>query len=84
MLLKNISREGMEIVESMLAFHPERRITAKEALDSEWLRLGNEGEEGLGTEDDSANPALLETPVPSGGVEVANGNSLPGSSKHYG
>ena len=35
MLLKNISRKGMEIVESMLAINPDRRIAAKEALDSE-------------------------------------------------
>ena len=49
---KNISRKGMEIVESMLALSPERRVTAKEALDSEWLRLEGEGLEGLGTEKD--------------------------------
>ena len=81
LLLKNISREGMEVVESMLAFQPERRIAAKEALDSEWLRLESEGEEGLETEDDSASPALLGAPVPSGGGGVANGDSLPGNSK---
>ena len=65
MLLKNISREGMETVESMLALPPERRITAKEALDSEWLRLEDEGQ-GVETEG-LAGPALLEVPTPSGG-----------------
>ena len=78
MLLKNISREGMEIVESMLAIHPGRRIAAKEALASEWLR---QREEGLETEEGSARPGLLEAPVPSGGGEAANEESLPGNSK---
>ena len=69
MLLKNISWEGMETVESMLALPPECRITAKEALDSEWLRLEDEGQGGLETEG-LAGPALLEVPAPSG-VEAA-------------
>ena len=38
MLSKNISQNGIEFVESTLAYPPERRIAAKEALDSEWLR----------------------------------------------
>ena len=63
MLLKNISREGMETVESMLALPPECRITAKEALDSEWLRLEDEGQ-GVET-DGMAGPALPEIPAPS-------------------
>ena len=65
MLLKNISQEVMETVESMLALPPECRITAKEALDSEWLRLEDEGQGGLETEG-LADPALLEVPTPSG------------------
>ena len=36
---KNISQKGMEVVGRMLALRPERRVTAKAALDSEWLRL---------------------------------------------
>lgn len=38
MLSKNISLKGIEFVESTLAYPPERRVAAKEALDSEWLR----------------------------------------------
>ena len=79
MLLKNISLKGIETVENMLVLHPERRIAAKEALDSEWLRLGDEGLEELETED-SAGAALPEVPAPSG-AEVANGYSLQGSCK---
>ena len=104
MLAKNISRKGMEIVESMLAFHPERRIPAKEALDSEWLQLEEEGQDGLevqedegrewweieeddrqggqGTEEHTAGPAISWALTPSG-AEVANGDSLPGSSKEW-
>ena len=66
MLVKNISRKGMEIVESMLAFQPERRIPAEEALDSEWLRLEDEGQEGQETVDDSVGPALPEVPASAG------------------
>ena len=38
MLSKEISQKGIEFVESSLAYPPERRIEAKEALDSAWLR----------------------------------------------
>ena len=79
MLLKNISLKGIEIVENMLVLHPERRITAKEALGSEWLRIRDEGLEELETED-SAGPVLPEVPAPSG-AEAANGDSLQSSSK---
>lgn len=44
MLLREISLTGVEFVEGMLAYPPERRLTAMEALGSEWLRL-EEGEE---------------------------------------
>ena len=69
MCQKNVSRKGMEIVGRMLALHPERRVTAKAALDSEWLRL-----------EDLAGAVSPEVPAPSGG-QVANGNLLPGSSE---
>ena len=80
MLLKNISRKGMDIVESMLAFHPERRITAKEALASEWLRLEEEGWEGMERKD-SAGPALPKVPASISRAEIANGDSLLANSK---
>ena len=34
---KYISQEGIKFVESTVALLPEKRITAKQALDSEWL-----------------------------------------------
>ena len=82
MLQKNISRNGMEIVESMLALSPEGRISAKEALDSEWLRLGDETQEGLETDEDEGQewweaeedlegPALPEV-VAASGAAVAS------------
>ena len=37
MLTKNVSQKGIEFVERTLAYPPEHRIGAKEALDSEWL-----------------------------------------------
>ena len=43
MLPKNIGQNGMEFVESTLAYPPERRIAANEALDSERLRLELKG-----------------------------------------
>ena len=43
MISKNISKEGIEFVERMLALLSDRRIAAKEALDSEWLRPAGEG-----------------------------------------
>lgn len=38
MLSREISLTGVEFVEGMLAYPPERRLTAMEALGSEWLR----------------------------------------------
>ena len=70
MLLKNISRKGMEIVESMLAINPDRRIAAKEALNSEWLR----------PEEDMAGSALPGAPAPSE-AEVVDGDLPQGNSK---
>ena len=49
MLSKNISQKGIEFVGNMLAYDPERRIAAKEALDSEWLRPDCGEKAGLGT-----------------------------------
>ena len=43
MLLKNISKAGVEIIERMLYLSPELRVTAVQALGSEWLRLEDEG-----------------------------------------
>ena len=43
MLSKNISKEGIELLERMLALPPDRRVAAKEALGSEWLRFESEG-----------------------------------------
>ena len=75
LLRKNINQQGIEIVESMLALPPERRITAQDALGSGWLQLEGEEQEELETEGDSAGPALPEVPAPSG-AEAANGDSL--------
>ena len=44
MLLKNISQKGIELVERMLVLAPEHRVSAREALESEWLRLEDEEE----------------------------------------
>ena len=41
MLAKNISKSGIKFVERALAYPPERRITASEALELEWLRPEN-------------------------------------------
>ena len=51
MASKNISKSGIKFVERALAYPPEHRITAREALDLEWLRPG------LGTEEDWTGPA---------------------------
>lgn len=51
MLSKNISSAGVEVIERMLALSPELRITAGQALRSEWLRLGHEGATGPETEE---------------------------------
>ena len=51
MLAKNISKSGIEFVERALAYPPERRIAAKEALDVEWLRLEDRVVGGQETED---------------------------------
>lgn len=50
MLSKNISKAGVEIIERMLSLSPELRVTAKQALGSEWLRLEDEGAAGPETE----------------------------------
>ena len=38
MISKNISRHGIEFVERALSYPPERRITARGALELRWLR----------------------------------------------
>ena len=87
MLSRNISRVGIEFVGRMLAYPPECRIGAKEALNSKWLRLEGEGAEEPETE--HAGQVLPEEPAPSrpevvaggspsgsGGVRVGPGNSV--------
>ena len=62
---KNISKGGIEFVERALAYPPEYRIAAREALDLEWLRLEDKRVVGLGAEG-WAGQALPERPAPSG------------------
>ena len=65
MLRKNISKSAIEFVERALAYPPERRITAKVALDLGWLRLGDkavarlETEEGRGAAEAALSAAAL-------------------------
>ena len=47
MLSKNICKRGIEFVERALAYPPERRITAREALELEWLQSVDNGEHEL-------------------------------------
>ena len=47
MLSKGISKHGIEFVERALAYPPKCRITAREALELEWLQLEDDGEELL-------------------------------------
>ena len=47
MLSKNISKLGIEFVERALAYPPECRITAREALELEWLQSVDNGEHEL-------------------------------------
>ena len=49
MLTKSVGQKGIELVERTLAYPPERRIAAEEALDSEWLRPESGGAAGLKT-----------------------------------
>ena len=82
MLEKNISMHGIEFVERALAYPPERRITAMEALDLEWLQPEEEAVVVvLETEEDCTGPALPERPAPAAPPEgeVANGDSVPGN-----
>ena len=65
---------GIEFVERVLAYPPERRIAAKKALELEWLRLEDEGVTGLETEGGRPGPALPERSAPPAG-EVAHGDS---------
>ena len=72
---KGISNGGIEFVKRALAYPPECRIAAREALGLEWLRLEDEEVVGLGTED-RTSPALPERPASPRG-EVANGDPSP-------
>ena len=60
MAWKNISKSGIEFVERALAYPSEYRITAREALDLEWLRLEDEA---LETEE-CAGPASPKSQPP--------------------
>ena len=79
MLAKNISKRGIEFVERMLAYPPERRITAREALELEWLQPEEKAVVGMGKED-WAGSVLLEKLSPLDG-EVANRYSPPGKAE---
>ena len=81
MLSKNISNSGIEFVERALAYPPEHRITAREALDLEWLWPEGEEAAGLEIEEDQTGPALPERPASPGG-EVASGVSPPARGWH--
>ena len=76
MLAKNISKSGIEFVERVLAYPPECRITAREALDLKWLQPEEKAVAGMETEKDWADSMLPERPDSPGG-EVASGDSLP-------
>ena len=86
MLSKNISQKGMEIVESMLDLLLVRRTKAKEALDSEWLRLEDEGPESRSTEEgqerwsaeEGAGQEGLETEENSAGLALPEVSASPG------
>ena len=60
MLSKNISNSGIRFVERALAYPPEHRVTAREALGLGWLRLEDEEVAELETEGDGIDPALPE------------------------
>ena len=77
---KNISKGGIEFVEKALAYPPEYRIAASEALDLEWLRLEDEEVVELGTEEGRTSPALSERTASTRGG-VANGDSPPGNGR---
>ena len=78
MLAKNISKRGIKFVERTLAYPPELRITAGEALDLEWLQPQEKPVAGMETED-SWTGSVLPEGLPSLGGEAANGYSPPGN-----
>lgn len=77
MLSKNISENGIEFVARTLAYPPERRIAAKEALDSQWLRLEDEGVAGLEIAGNSTGLAVPKGAALSGAMVVSK-ESPPG------
>ena len=68
MALKNISKGGIEFVERALAYPPEYRITAREALGLEWLRPEGKGlgamEDGTGLAFDNEGRLRMGIPTP--------------------
>ena len=78
MLSKNISKSGIEFVERALAYPPDRRITAREALDLEWLQPEENTVAGMETEDGWTGSVLPER-LPSLGGGAAGEYSPPGN-----
>ena len=76
MLSKNISKGGIEFVERALAYPPDRRITAREALDLEWLQPEENAVAGMEAEDDWTG-SVLPGKLPSPGGRAANEHSPP-------
>ena len=76
MLSKGISNGGIEFVKRALAYPPEFRIAAREALDLEWLRQEDEEVVEPGREGGRTSPALPERPA-SPRVEVVNRDPSP-------
>jgi serine/threonine protein kinase len=81
---RNISQKGIEFVESMLALPPERRIAAKEALNSEWLRLEDAGTVGLEIEGSTgrASPEGPTTRTAVGSLSIASSSAISSASGH--
>ena len=77
MLAKNISKSGIEFVERTLAYPPECRITAREALDLKWLQPEENAVAWMETEEDWTGSMLPERSASPGG-EVTNRDSPPG------
>ena len=80
MLAKNISKHGIEFVERALAYPPERRITAGEALDLKWLQLEEKAAVGMEKEEYWTGSMLHKRPASPVG-EVTNRDSPPGNGK---
>ena len=78
MLAKNISKSGIKFVERTLAYPPERRITAGEALELVWLQPEEKQAAGMEIED-NWTCSVISKGLPSLGGGPANRYSPPGS-----